>query len=178
MSTYVVLGYLKQNLAHIKGMLSGGKDHSGYQQQALLLVAHVYEHLEDLPDRLQAEASILQHMLSVANDLFSISQIHTAVDEIHRFYISKNLNSIMFNYRQHVKREFSIGGGELFKQIASQDKEFLRVTHETHGGGATNPEEFLDKQKDVWSKFWNPLSPDLKYRLAEKFKPLRLAAPK
>ena len=55
-------------------------------------------------------------------------------------------------------------------------KNFWKVTHETNGGGASNLEEFLDKQKDIWSKFWDPSSPDLKYRLAEKFKHLRFSA--
>ena len=84
--------------------------------------------------------------------------------------------NILKAYHKYVNYELSLGGGKLFKQIAAQDKAFLNVSWETHGGGATNPEDFLHKQKELWSSFWNPDDADLKHRLALVFKQLRLAA--
>jgi hypothetical protein len=90
-------------------------------------------------------------------------------------YINISLINMLKNCLKHGHQDqLSIGGAKLYKYISKWDKRFLNVSWETHGGDdVTNPEQFLAKQKNVWSKLWNPNNTQLKHVIAMEFTDFR-----
>ena len=119
---------------------------------------------------------ILEKMLPVASDLFSLFRILGASAQTQNLYINRNASNNPSNCKGHVNSQLCQGRPFLFKQTAAQDKSFSNVSWETHSQGATNPEDFLGKQTKYWSKLWNPNIADLVHRSAEELKQLRKAA--
>ena len=66
----------------------------------------------------------------------------------------------------------------MFKFISKVDKQFLNVSWETHGNGATCPDQFLSAQSKDWAKFWYPkgIDPEIDNKIGESLKHLRNAA--
>ena len=136
-------------------------------------------HCCELDDILKAEAIVMSRVLRQQTaDLylpFVLSKFLNTIEQIQKIVINRNVNYLSKKWKIHVKDQLYSGGGKLFSFISRLDKQFLAVTWETHGNGATHPDEFLSKQRDAWGKFWSPEDPHLIHQVAQNYKDLRNA---
>jgi len=71
-------------------------------------------------------------------------------------HLSELIAERMNSWNNFVKIELSKGGGLLFKYIAKEDKEFMRVNLSKLGGDEFNPGKILEQQADFWSQYLSP----------------------
>ena len=71
-------------------------------------------------------------------------------------HLSELIAERMNSWNNFVKTELSKGGGLLFKYIAKEDKEFMRVNLSKLGGDEFNPSKILEQQAEIWSQYWSP----------------------
>jgi hypothetical protein len=81
---------------------------------------------------------------------------------------------IIRNGKRMSKSMYS-GGAMPFSFTSRLDNKFLAVSWETHGNGATHPDDFLSQQRDAWGKFWSPADPHLIHQVAQNYQDLREA---
>ena len=68
----------------------------------------------------------------------------------------------MRSWNGFVKAELLKGGGLLFKYIAKEDKDFMKVDLAKLGGEEYNPSDILKQQSLFWAKYWAPSGEDAK----------------
>ena len=59
-------------------------------------------------------------------------------------------------WKNHVQSQLAVGGGSLFKFIASQDKTHLNVSLQQMKGDNCCTEQFFQGHLETWSNLWNP----------------------
>jgi hypothetical protein len=137
------------------------------------------EHCENLDDVLKAEACVmsrvLQQQASVNNLPFVLSKLLNTIDEFQKVFVHRSARDLQKKWKTHVKDQLYLGGGKLFAFISRLDKKFLTVNWETHGNGASNPNDFLTQQKDAWAEFWSPEDPHLIHQVSQNYRDLRKA---
>lgn len=136
----------------------GGRHHQaliGHMEQVLSF-AHLHVTKLSESDALLAQAPASTLKMS-AGVLYPSTRILDSIISIHKYLINQNMNSIMKEYRSHVKQQLNLGGGTFFRSISLLDKQFLNVSVETHGGGTSTPDDFLAQQKCSWSNTGIPL---------------------
>ena len=71
-------------------------------------------------------------------------------------HMSELCKARMQSWNSFVKTELLKGGGLLFKFIAKEDKDFMKVDLAKLGGDEYNPSGLLKQQSDFWSQCWAP----------------------
>jgi hypothetical protein len=106
---------------------------------------------------------------------FCIIKLLSTIDEFQKVFVHRSARDLQKKWKTHVKDQLYLGGGKLFAFISRLDKKFLTVNWETHGNGASNPNDFLTQQKDAWAEFWSPEDPHLIHQVSQNYRDLRKA---
>ncbi len=88
------------------------------------------------------------------NDVNNLNALvgHTAV--LKRMAISNLVAESQKGWKAIVKERLAKGGGELFRYVSKESKDFLSVSLDDLPGTSLDPDRLLNTEFDQWAKFW------------------------
>ena len=88
------------------------------------------------------------------NDVNNLNALVSRTAVLKRMAISNLVAESQKGWKAFVKEQLAKGGGELFKYVTKESKEFLNVSLEDLPGTSLDPNRLLNTEFDQWAKFW------------------------